>query len=149
MWKEMPKLRLGFLLSFDSSRTSTVEGCKFLLEPRASDSKPVIVKRCGIARQEASGHALQSEMPSFPQAKNTTRTRRTETIVTTTSFRRPVPLMSTQPPRRALHNYKPTGCRNLQRRSKIQDTKTQLQPQNSSEAMQLPSSVFCGRSRNS
>ena len=38
-WKEMPKLRCDRLLSFDSSRTSTGDGCFFLLEPLASDLK--------------------------------------------------------------------------------------------------------------
>ena len=36
-WKEMPKLRVGLLLSFGSSRTGTGDGCLYLLEPRASD----------------------------------------------------------------------------------------------------------------
>ena len=37
--KEMPKFRFGFLFSFDINRTSTGDGCLFLLEPRASESK--------------------------------------------------------------------------------------------------------------
>ena len=36
-WKEMRNLCFGFLISSDSSRTSTGEGCLFLLESRASD----------------------------------------------------------------------------------------------------------------
>ena len=40
-WKEMPKLRFGLLLSFDRSRTSTGDGCLFLLEPQASDLQPI------------------------------------------------------------------------------------------------------------
>ena len=41
-WKEMPKLRFGLLLSFDSSRTC--DGCLCLLEPRAPDSKPIKIQ---------------------------------------------------------------------------------------------------------
>ena len=37
--RRLPKFRFGLLLSFDSSRTSTGDGCLFLLEPRASDLK--------------------------------------------------------------------------------------------------------------
>ena len=55
-WKEMPKLRFGLLLSFESSRTGTGDGCLFLLEPRAFDLKPIKIK---VGSAASTGHGLK------------------------------------------------------------------------------------------